>query len=131
MKKFYFLALMVMVGLGLAFLSSVNADESRTIVKKSSVAMAADKTVVGHGGTLYMITGLASSSNCNYSVHDASGRYSNTATGQATVSNALAEGGEATQWDSFDTINFGEEGIPFNSGLVIMGTTCRVNVIYE
>ena len=130
MKKLFILVLMVLVGIALS-LSNSKADETRTIVRKYSVAAAADKTVTTHGGTLYLVTGKASSANCAYSVHDAAGRYANTTTGQGTIDNTMAEGGEATQFDSFDTISFGDEGIPFNNGLVIMTTTCHVNVHYD
>ncbi|KKL14167.1 hypothetical protein LCGC14_2518450, partial [marine sediment metagenome] len=53
------------------------------------------------------------------------------ATTEGTVNNVIAEGGEATQYDSFPTIDFGDEGIAFNDGLIIMTTLCTVGVIYD
>ena len=42
----------------------------------------------------------------------------------------LSEGGQATQYNSFNTIDFGDVGINFVNGLVILTTTASVNVLY-
>lgn len=130
MRKLFVLSVMVLTGIGL-FLSNVWADEARTIPYNHGVAKDANTVIVAHGGTLHLVTGFAEDSNCAYSVHDASSVGINTATGQGTIANTLTEGGEATDNDSFDTINFGEEGLPFVNGLIVMTTTCNVAVLYR
>ena len=132
-NRLFIFSLMVMVGISLFLFnfSTVKADESRTIPKKHAVAKGANKLVIGHGGTLYRVDGYASSASCFYSVHDSSAIGGTGTTNQGTVDNALAEGGEASQYDSFPSIDFGEEGIPFTYGLVIMTTVCDVSVTYN
>ncbi len=134
MKKLFYLFFVALIGISLVSLNAT-ADNRRTIAKKYKAAAGADTLVSANGGTLYSITGLASSSSCRYSVHDASaigcGGSDCTATNHGNPDNVMAEGGEATQYDSFPTIDFGPEGVPFNNGLLISTTTCDVNVTYN
>lgn len=123
MKKFIILALMVLVGISLLSLSF--ADEARTIPMKFGCAKGANTIIVAHGGTLYKVTGFASSANATYGLF-------NTATiNGAESTNVVAEGGEATQYDSIPTIDFGDEGIEFNTGLTAITTTTYVAVMYR
>lgn len=124
MKKIFILVLMVLVGISL-FSFNLRADEARTIAKKSAYANAANTVVVAHGGTLYLITGFAGSASSNYSIHDSATVVA------ASDTNVLCEGGEATQYDSLTTIDFGEEGIPFANGLVVITSTAKVAVLYR
>ena len=124
MKKIFILVLMVLVGISLLF-SNLRAEEARTIPYLSSYANAANKVVVAHGGTLHLITGFAGSANSNYSIHDSA------TAAAASDTNVLCEGGEATQYDSLTTIDFGEEGIPFVNGLVVITSTAKVAVLYK
>jgi hypothetical protein len=134
MKKLFILFFAALIGISFV---SVNAEsnEARTIPFKHGVAAAANTLIVGHGGTLHRVSGLANSSNATYSIHDASavlcGGTTCTTTNQATKANTLAEGGEASQYDSIPTLDFGAEGIPFKSGLMIMTTTAHVAVTYR
>ena len=124
MKKTFILALMVLVGVSLLF-SNLRAEEARTIPYKSGYANAANTVIVAHGGTLHHITGFAGSTNSNYSIHDSA------TAAAATDTNVLCEGGEATQYDSLLPIDFGDEGIPFVNGLVVITSTAKVAVLYK
>jgi len=124
MRKIFILALMVLVGIGLCF-SNSRADEARTIPMKSGTALSASTVISAHGATVYQVIGYAASANAVYSVHNA-----------ATVltagnSNVMAEGGEASQYDSFPTINFGTDGLNFDTGVTVITTTASVNVLYR
>ena len=129
MKKLFVLFFVVLVGISLVSLS--RADEARTIPKLHGAARGANTVIVSHGGTLYSVMGYASSANAVYSVHDASSKGIAGTTTQGTVANVLAEGGEASQYDSFPNIDFGSEGLPFTYGLIIMTTTADVVVTYN
>ena len=128
MKKIFILVLMVLVGISLVFVN-VKAEEARTIPMKSGVAISANTVILAHGGTLYKITGRATSSNASYVVYNAATVA--TATAAYSQVNILAEGGEATQYDSFDTLDFGSEGLEFSTGLTVITTTCDVAVLYR
>ena len=130
MKKLIVLFFMAMVGFSLISLN-VNADSTRTKKKKSRVAVDENKVITSHSGTLYRISGFAADANATYSVHDASSVGIDGASTQGTKENVLGEGGEATQYDSFPTFDFGEEGIPFVDGLIIMTSTATVHVVYD
>ena len=124
MKKIFILVLMVLVGISLLF-SNLMAEEARTIPYKSGYANAANTVISAHGGMLYQITGFAGSANSNYSIHDSA------TVAAASDTNVLCEGGEATQYDSLTPINFGDEGIPFANGLVVITSTAKVAVLYK
>lgn len=130
MKKLFVLIFVALFGIGLV---SINAEsrESRTIPLKHGVAKGAHTLIQGNGGVLYSVSGYASSSSCFYSIHDASSIGVDGDTTEGTVNNTLAEGGEATQYDSFPTLDFGDEGLPFKDGLIIMTTVCDVAVTYN
>lgn len=130
MKKLFVLFFAALIGVSL-FSMNVTADSTRTISRKSGVAVSDPAVIVANGGTLYHISGFADTGNCVYSVHDASSRNIDTPTTQATTSNVIAEGGEATQYDSFPTVDFGKEGIRFNNGLIVETSLCTVVLSYE
>lgn len=127
MKKLLLFVLVALVGISLT--SFAFADEARTIPMKTGVALGANTLVVGHGGTLYKITGRATSANASYVVYNAATVA--TVTSASTNTGILAEGGEATQYDSFDTLDFGDEGLEFSSGLVVITSTCDVALLYR
>ena len=129
MKKIFILALMVLVGISLIVSSNLRADEARTIPMKFGYAAAANTLIVGHGGTLYRILGRATSTQASYVVYDAATVAIATLT--SPTSNILAEGGEATQYDTLEQIYFGDEGIEFNNGLVVVTTTAHVALHYR
>ena len=128
-KKLFILVLMVLIGIGLiSFNSSIaKADEARTIKMKSKGVAAVPTVISSQGADVFMITGFASSSNCNYSVHDVA----SLAGDVATTSNVKAEGGEATQYDSVPNVDFGPEGLRFDTGVVVHTTTCTLSVLYR
>lgn len=124
MKKSFIFALMVLVAV-IFVISSSQADPTRTIPMKFGVARGADTVIVAHGGTLYRVTGYASSVNAAYGLFDSS------TTAGASDTNVIAEGGEATQYDSVPTIDFGPEGIDFNNGLTAITASTYVAVQYR
>ena len=128
MKKILLFVLVALVGISLT--SFAFADEARTIPMKSAVVLHADTLAVGHGGTLYRVSGRATSSSAAYVVYDVAALATAQAVATSTT-NILAEGGEATQYDNFDTIDFGSEGIDFKSGLAVITTTCDVLLQYR
>lgn len=130
MKKLFILFFVALVGIGLVSMNA-KADSRRTIYMKHGVARGALTTIVANSGTLHMVSGLASTGNCRYSIHDASSLIGSTSTTRALDSNTMAEGGEATQWDGFPLLDFGDEGIPFKNGLSIYTTLCDVAVAYR
>lgn len=124
MKKISILVLMVLVGISLVFVNA-GAEEARTIPMEVGCASATTTVIVAHGGTLYRISGFASSANAYFSVHDT------TTTVGGSTTNVLAEGGEASQYDSFPTIDFGDEGIAFKDGLTVVTVGAQVTVLYR
>ena|SRR3990167_3161055 len=118
------LALMVIVGVGVATLSFA---DDRTIVMKSKGVRNVPTLISASGATVYSISGYAAESNCTYSVHDVASIAGN----QMTASNVKAEGGEATQYDSFPNLNFGTEGLPFDTGVAVFTETCDLTVQYR
>jgi hypothetical protein len=102
----------------------VYAEADRTITHKMKVVAAANTVVSAQGTVLYRVTGYASSSNAVYGIYDAA------TLGTCTATTVKVEGGEATQYDSLTTIDFGKEGIPLDTGLSIVTTTATVVVEY-
>ena len=125
MRKLFILTLMVLVGVSVSSLSF--ADSARTIVLKSKGVAAAPTIISSSGADLFFITGFASSSNCTYSVHNAADLLG----GSSSTSNVQAEGGEATQYDSIPNVDFGSEGLRFNTGIVVHTTTCTMSLLYR
>lgn len=124
MRKYTFLSLIVLAGLSI----SLNAS-ARDIPMKHGVAKGAKTTILANGGTLYRVSGYASTGNCTFSIHDSDGF---TASDTAPANNnTMAEGGEASQYDSFPSLDFGEDGIPFETGLSIVTSACDVSVAYR
>lgn len=124
MKKLFILVLMVLVGVS-SFSLNLRAAETRTIPYKSKAVVAATTLVKGSGGSLHMVTGYAYAANATYAIHD------HNATGGLTTANTLVEGGEATQYDSIPTLDFGDDGLPFNTGIVVSTITAYVVVLYR
>ncbi len=125
MKKIFILALMVMVGISLAFVN-VKADEARTITRKTVVATAGNTVAVGHSATIYRIGGYASSANAVFGVVD-----NNTIVGNFLSStNVKVEGGEATQYDSITPMDFGPDGLEFYTGVTVFASGCSVVIEY-
>ena len=123
MKKLFLISLM-----GVALLVSyhyANADSTRQIAFSSGAAVGVPTVIVGHGATLYHLTGFASSSNATYSVHDVA-----SVSGGSTA-NVKAEGGEATQYDSIQTLDFGPDGLDFSTGIMVYTTTATISVLYR
>lgn len=132
-KLFLVLALLMGFGASLSFASQVGNELSpaRTIPLKSGYAAGANTLIVAHGGVLRLLTGYASSSNATFVVYDASSV--NAALGMpgfTAQQTPLIEGGQATQYNSLTTIDFGDVGINFVNGLVVITSTAAVNVLY-
>ncbi len=137
MKKLLVLFLVVLFGVSMIPFNAT-ADNRRTIPRKYKAAIAANTVISSKGGTLYSISGLASSASCVYSVHDASGITCDgaaaptcTSLNSGTTTNVIGEGGEASQYDSVPTLDFGPEGVSFNNGLVIYTSLCHIAVSYN
>lgn len=129
-KKISLILLSIVIGVSLAFagslaISPVSASSARTIDMKYGVALGANTVITTGSGILYRISGYASSATAVWAIH-------NTATIAGKKStNIMAEGGEATQYDSFPPLDFGSEGLPFTAGLMIYTTTATVAVQYK
>ena len=121
MKKTFILILVMLMGFGLFSFSQ--ADETRTIARKSKVITANEVTST-QGVTLYKVTGYANAANAVY------GLYNTSTLGAATASTCKVEGGEATQYDSLPILDFGDEGITFSSGLVVVTNGAYVTIEY-
>jgi len=128
MKKIAILLLVVLVGLG-AFAFSAKADPARTIPMKTGAALSADTLITGNGGTLYKVMATATAAAGIYAILDYA-TYAETE-GSASRTNILTEGGEATQYDSVAPVDFGDEGIRFRNGMVILTTGMDVVVHYR
>ena len=125
MKKLLILSLMVLVGISLVSLSY--ADEARTIPMKSKGVASKKTLVLANGADVFLITGYAGSANCTYSVHDVA----SIGDSQMTLANVMAEGGEATQYDSVPNVDFGSEGLSFANGVAVNTTTCELSILYR
>jgi len=122
MKKFI-IALMVLgficrIGFGIS-----QAESTRTIAKKGKAISSSEQTAA-HGITLYKVTGYATTDAAKYTLYDAS-TYSLVADSTAKLA-----GGEASAYDSLPTIDFGEEGMRFNSGLYSSISNCTIAIEY-
>lgn len=129
-KKISLILLSIVVGVSLALagnlISPASASSARTIDMKYGTAIEAVTQITTGSGILYYVSGMASgSSNATYSVHDAA------STTLHSNDNVMAEGGEVSQYDSFPTLDFGNDGLPFVSGLVVSTTTCSVAIQYR
>jgi len=127
-KKISLILLSIAVGVSLALagglITPVSASSARTIDMKYGAALGANTQITTGSGVLYRISGYASSATAVWTVHDAiSTTLANT--------NIMAEGAEATQYDSFPSVNFGSKGLPFTTGLRVLTTTAVVSVQYK
>ena len=100
------------------------ADSSRTIQRKSKVIIASEVTST-QGVVIYKVTGYANAANAIF------GLYNTTTLGAAAASNCKVEGGEATQYDSLSTLDFGDEGLVFDTGLVAVISGAYVVIEYQ
>jgi len=125
--KVTLILLSVVIGIGIALsgLVPAQATPARTIDMKYGAAVGAITQIATGSGVLYKISGFASSANATYAIHD-----TNDVSG-GTTTNVMAEGGEATQYDSFPTLDFGDDGLNFTSGLLVYTTTATVSVQYR
>jgi hypothetical protein len=144
MKKLLFsLFLAVLIGVGFTSLSNAQNTSSssnvnvynRTIPLKYGYAASANTLIVAHGGYLRYISGNAGSANAVWSIHDASSINNATNFGGVdnSITNIMVEGGQATQYGSIAPngyIDFGDNGIQFNNGLVVITTTANLTVGY-
>ena len=144
MKKIMFsLFLAVLMGLSFSSLSSAQNTSSssnvnvynRSIPLKYGFAYHANTLIVAHGGYLRYISGDASSANAVWSIHDAgsvaNATYSNGVNNSITT--IMVEGGQATQFGSVAPngyIDFGDNGLQFSNGLVVITTTADLTVGY-
>lgn len=122
MKKSLRIFLMVLVGI--SFLTASFADEARTITQKTTV-VTSNSVVSASGVTVYKVTGYANAANALYALVDAR------TLGAASASAYKVEGGEASQYDSLPTLDFGDEGIRFNTGLTVFTVGAYVNIEYD
>lgn len=131
MKKISILLLVVLFGFGLCF-SEAQADPTRTIPMKTGVALHTNTLITGNGGVLYKVVGRATSAAASYIIYDYATVAEALGGGASNSgSNILTEGGEATQYDPISLLDFGDEGIRFRSGLVIVTSTADVVVHYR
>lgn len=134
MKKLsVILVLMVMVGISLFSISSnsIEASQTRTIPMKTGVALSANTVVASQGGTLYKIFGRATAAQADYVIYDRNTIASATGLAANSQANILTEGGEATQYDTIEPVDFGSEGLSFSTGMVIVTTTADIVVHYR
>ena len=121
MKKFLILALMLLVGISL--LTPAFADEARYISKKSKAITASEVTSTA-GVVLFKVTGYAGSANSVYGLYNCSTLLS------VAAATCKIEGGEASQYDSIPTLDFGEEGIHFDNGLCTVVSGAYLTIEY-
>jgi len=130
MKKIAILILVVLVGIGLLF-SNAKASPSRTIPMKTGLVYHTNTLIVGHGGSLHKIMGRANSAQASYVVYDEDAVADCIGGTVESQNDILTEGGEATQYDPIEMLDFGEEGIPFNTGLVVITSTADLVLHYK
>ena len=123
MKKL--LIALLVLGLIFAGVSLTQADSTRTRTYKSTV-VTSNTVVSASGATLYHVTGYANAANAFYALVD-----TNTTAGSPSSTLYKVESGEASQYDGLPTIDFGDEGLVFNTGLTVFTTGAYVTVIYE
>lgn len=122
MKKLFILCLLALVGISMV-LPQLRADEARTIARKSKVITGNEVTST-QGIVLYKVTGYANTASAVYGLYNAS------SLAATTVLSCKVEGGEATQYDSLPTLDFGSEGLNFDSGLTVVTSGAYVVIEY-
>ena len=123
MKKIFSVFLMVLVALSLG-LSNLKADETRTINHVTKV-VTSNTVVETHGVTVYKVSGYANAANAIYALCN----QASLATPDSTA--YKVEGGEASQYDSIPTLDFGDEGIRFSTGLTVFTVGSYLVIEYE
>ena len=102
------------------------ASSARAIDMKYGAAVEAVTQIRVGTGILHYVSGFASGgANATYAIHDAA------SVAGASTTTGMAEGGEASQYDSIPTLDFGDDGLPFTKGLLIWTTTCSIAVQYK
>lgn len=133
MKKLIVLVLMVMIGIGL-FVVKAKADSSnypyynpiRTIVRQT-IGATSNSVLVGHAVVVYKVSGYATSA------AEIFGLYDTISLSSVTASNVKLEGGQATQYNAIANggfIDFGDEGLVFNTGLTVIVSNGSIIVEY-
>lgn len=119
MKKLLAALMVLVVMAGFAF-----AEADRTIPHKAKV-VTSNTVICASGTVVYRIWGVATGgANATFGVYDAA------TLGTATATTIRAEGGEASQYDMIPTIDFGPEGVPFDTGLTVITNNMYVTVEY-
>ncbi len=119
MKKFVLGVLVILLfSAGLSW-----ADSTRTIARKSKVVVASEVTSA-QGVVVYKVTGYANAASAVY------GLYNTSSLGTASEAKCKVEGGEATQYDQLPTLDFGKDGITFDSGLTVVTNGAYVAIEY-
>ena len=117
MKKLFLLLLLTLVGISLVF-SNVMASETRT--QKHKFISYSANTAVAQSRTIFRISGYATSAACVFGI------WNEDTLAETTSSDEVAiEGGEATQYDPIEPIDFGPEGLILDEGstVVVYGGT--------
>lgn len=142
MKKLFILALMMIIGAGIATVSFADlqggggftgnsGDSNRLIALKTAHVHHANTLVSGNGIDVFMITGVANSSNAVWVAYNVATIAAATNGTTAPNQNIMVEGGEATQYDALGPYNFGPDGLRFDTGLVVVTTTADLSIIYR
>jgi|SRR3990167_2860398 len=116
---------LIVLGLIIIGASISNADSTRVINHKFR-AITSDKVnpTVLSAGTIYRITGYASSSSGVFAIYNAA------AVAPLTATEVAIEGGEATSGDSLPMYYFGEEGLTLSTGITVVSNGCTVVIEY-
>lgn len=123
MKRFI-VALMV---LGLCFMLvslPTQAASTRTIPFKTRTVIA-HEVVSAQGADVFYLSGYANAASAVFGLYDAA-TLDDTAT-----TNCKFEGGEATQWDSIVPVDFGPDGLRFNTGLTVVTSGAYISIVYR
>ena len=116
--------LLMVLGLVLAGILNSQADTTRTIALKAKV-VTSDEVTASYGVVVYRVTGYANAANAIYGLYDTN------ALGSASTTTVRIEGGEATQYDALPTLDFGDEGLPFDTGLTTVVSGAYVTIVYR
>jgi len=122
MRKFFILALLVLVGISFLVSPHLKAEEARTQTHKFRAFTA--NTSVGQSATIFRITGVATGTGSVFGIYNA-------VTYQGCIVTVCAvEGGEATSGDALPMYDFGPDGISLNTGMSVLVSGCTVVVEY-
>ena len=118
--------LIVLMVLGIIFAGSLfsHADTTRTIPTKA-ITVTSNTVVSAQGCVVYKVTGYANASNATYALSN-----STNASTTPSATEIKVEGGEATQYDSLPTLDFGSEGLVFDTGLTVFTVGSYLSIEY-